>query len=193
MILRRLSGVLGVALVLWGSSLLAVLWVGARDRAEPADAIVVLGAAQYSGKPSPVLQARLDQALALYRRGLAPRVILTGGTAPGDRTSEAAVGRSYLRRQGVPATAMLMEDEGRTTRASLTAVAAFADPLAIRRVILVSDPFHLLRARVIARRLGFVVSTSPAHRLPLRTWILSQPRYLVEESIKAPLTLILDR
>ena len=94
MILRRLSGVLGVALVLWGSSLLAVLWVGARDRAEPADAIVVLGAAQYSGKPSPVLQARLDQALALYRRGLAPRVILTGGTAPGDRTSEAAVGRS---------------------------------------------------------------------------------------------------
>ncbi|MEN9790717.1 MAG: hypothetical protein RLZZ63_375 [Gemmatimonadota bacterium] len=192
MILRRLSGALGVVATLWCSSLLAVLWVGARDRAAPADAIVVLGAAQYSGKPSPVLQARLDQALALYRRGLAPRVILTGGTAPGDRTSEAAVGRSYLRRAGVPATAMLMESEGRTTRTSLTAVAAFAGPLEIRRVILVSDPFHLLRARTIARRLGFEALTSPAQRLPLRTWILSQPRYLVVESIKAPLTLVLN-
>ncbi len=193
MILRRLSGALGVVATLWCSSLVAVLWVGARGRAAPADAIVVLGAAQYSGRPSPVLQARLDHALALYRRGLAPRVILTGGTAPGDRTSEAAVGRSYLRRAGVPATAMLMEAEGRTTRASLTAVAAVAGPLAIRRVILVSDPFHLLRARTIARRLGLEALTSPAQRLPLRTWILSQPRYLVEESIKAPLTLVLDR
>lgn len=193
MILRRLSGALGVVATLWCSSLVAVLWVGARDRAAPADAIVVLGAAQYSGRPSPVLQARLDHALALYRRGLAPRVILTGGTAPGDRTSEAAVGRSYLRRAGIPATAMLMEAEGRTTRASLTAVAAVAGPLAIRRVILVSDPFHLLRARTIARRLGLEALTSPAQRLPLRTWILSQPRYLVEESIKAPLTLVLDR
>ena len=189
---RRVSLGVGLLGALWLCAVLAVLWVGARDRAEPADAIVVLGAAQYSGRPSPVLQARLDQALALYRRGLAPRVILTGGTAPGDRTSEAAVGRSYLRRAGVPAAAMLMEDEGRTTRASLTAVAAFAEPLEIRRVILVSDPFHLLRARVIASRLGFEVSTSPAHRLPLRTWILSQPRYLLEESIKAPLTLVLD-
>lgn len=192
MILRRLSGALGVVATLWCSSLVAVLWVGARDRAAPADAIVVLGAAQYSGRPSPVLQARLDHALALYRRGLAPRVILTGGTAPGDRTSEAAVGRSYLRRAGVPATAMLMEAEGRTTRASLTAVAAVAGPLEIRRVILVSDPFHLLRARTIARRLGLEALTSPAQRLPLRTWILSQPRYLVEESIKAPLTLVLN-
>jgi uncharacterized SAM-binding protein YcdF (DUF218 family) len=177
---------------LWLASLLAVLWVGARDRAAPADAIVVLGAAQYSGRPSPVLQARLDQALVLYRRGLAPRVILTGGTAPGDHMSEASVGRSYLRRAGVPATAMLMETDGTTTRTSLTAVAAFAGPLEIRRVILVSDPFHLLRARTIARRLGFDALTSPAHRLPLRTWILSQPRYLVEESIKAPLTLVLN-
>ncbi len=193
MILRRLSGALGIVVALWCCSLLAVLWVGARDRAAPADAIVVLGAAQYSGKPSPVLRARLDQALTLYRRGLAPRVILTGGTAPGDRTSEAAVGRSYLRRAGVPASAMLMESEGRTTRASLTAVAGFAGPLAIHRVILVSDPFHLLRARTIARRLGFEAMTSPAQRLPLRTWILSQPRYLLEESIKAPLTFVIDR
>ncbi|MGA0920554.1 MAG: YdcF family protein [Gemmatimonadaceae bacterium] len=193
MILRRLSGALGIVIVLWGCSLLAVLWVGARDRAAPADAIVVLGAAQYSGKPSPVLQARLDQALTLYRRGLAPRVILTGGTAPGDRTSEAAVGRSYLRRAGVPATALLMETEGRTTRTSLTAVATLAAPLEIHRVILVSDPFHLLRARVIATRLGFEALTSPAHRLSLRTWIRSQPRYLLEESIKAPMTLVLDR
>jgi uncharacterized SAM-binding protein YcdF (DUF218 family) len=189
---RRVSVAVGLVGGLWLVSLLAVLWVGARDRAAPADAIVVLGAAQYSGRPSPVLQARLDQALVLYRRGLAPRVILTGGTAPGDQTSEAAVGRSYLRRAGIPASALLMETEGTTTRTSLTAVAAFAEPLAIRRVILVSDPFHLLRARTIARRLGFDALTSPAHRLPLRTWILSQPRYLVEESIKAPLTLVLN-
>lgn len=189
---RRLSVVTGLVGGLWCCSLLAVLWVGARDRAAPADAIVVLGAAQYSGRPSPVLQARLDQAAALYRRGLAPRVILTGGTAPGDRTSEAAVGRAYLRRAGIPATALFMESEGRTTHTSLDAVAALAAPLGIRRVILVSDPFHLLRARTIARRLGFEALTSPAHRLPLRTWILSQPRYLLEESIKAPLTLVLN-
>ncbi|MBM3900255.1 MAG: YdcF family protein [Gemmatimonadetes bacterium] len=192
MILRRLSGALGIVAALWCCSLLAVLWVGARDCAAPADAIIVLGAAHYGGKPSPVLQARLDQALALYQRGLAPRVILTGGTAPGDQTSEAAVGRSYLRRAGVPATAMLMESEGRTTRASLTAVAAFTGPLEIRRVILVSDPFHLLRARTIARRLGFEALTSPAQQLPLRSWILSQPRYLLQESIKAPLTVVLN-
>ncbi|MFM8301829.1 MAG: YdcF family protein, partial [Gemmatimonadota bacterium] len=89
-------------------------------------------------------------------------------------------------------TAMLMESEGRTTRASLTAVAAFTGPLEIRRVILVSDPFHLLRARTIAGRLGFEALTSPAQRLPLRSWILSQPRYLLQESIKAPLTVVLN-
>lgn len=191
--MRRLPIVLGSIIALWVSSLVAVLWVGARDRSAPADAIVVLGAAQYSGRPSPVLQARLDQALALYRRGLAPVVILTGGTAAGDRTSEAAVGRAYLRRAGIPATALLMETEGTTTRTSLEGVATFAPSQGVHRVILVSDPFHLLRARVIAARLGFDPLTSPTQGDPLRTWIVRHPGYLIEESIKAPLALFLDQ
>src|SRR5919197_161074 len=87
----------------------------------PAGAIVVLGAAQYVGRPSPVLRARLDHALALWRRGLAPRLILTGGTGVGDTTSEAAVGRRYVLRRGVPEQAVITENRGKTTRESMRA------------------------------------------------------------------------
>src|SRR5881397_3583760 len=94
-----------------------------RDEAQPADAIVVLGAAQYNGRPSPVLKARLDHALELYRRGLAPTVVVTGGIGPGYRMSEATVGDRYLRARGVPDSAIVVRPDGRTTEESMRSVA----------------------------------------------------------------------
>src|SRR5918911_3436977 len=120
---RILLWVLAAVVGTWALSALAVLWWGARDEARPADAIVVLGAAQYVGRPSPVLRARLDHAVELWRRGLAPRVVLTGGVGVGDTTSEAAVGRKYVLGEGIPDTAILLETTGRTTRESLKSVA----------------------------------------------------------------------
>src|SRR5688500_437110 len=111
-------------LALWLASAAAVVVWGSRDRAQKADAIVVLGAAQYVGRPSPVLRARLDHAIALFHRKLAPLMIVTGGTGTGDTTSEAAVSQRYAIRRGVPATAILRENEGRTTSESMEGVAA---------------------------------------------------------------------
>ena len=125
----------------WVASAAAVVVWGTRDRARASDAIVVLGAAQYVGRPSPVLRARLDHALDLWHRGLAPRLIVTGGMGVGDTTSEAAVSRNYALRHGVPDTAILMENEGRTTRESLAAVSTIMHARQLHSAILVSDPF----------------------------------------------------
>src|SRR5256712_4533933 len=123
-ILRRILTILVVTLfTLWAISAAAVLSWGCRDEGRPAQAIVVLGAAQYAGKPSPVLRARLDHALDLWNRHLAALLILTGGTGAGDTTSEAAAGRTYSRKHGVPDSAILVENEARTTSESMRAVA----------------------------------------------------------------------
>src|SRR6188474_1777897 len=103
----------------WAASAVAVLLASTRDDAAPASAIVVLGAAQYVGRPSPVLRARLDHAIDLWRRGLAPRMIFTGGFGDHDTTSEAAVGQRYAIGRGVPPRAILIENRGRSTAASL--------------------------------------------------------------------------
>lgn len=181
-------GVLG-----WVAMVLAVVVVGARDEARPADAIVVLGAAQYEGHPSPVLRARLDHAMELWRRGLAPTVIVTGGTGVGDTTSEAEVSRKYLLHQGVPDSAVVMETHGMTTSQSLHAVAALLASLAGRRVILVSDPFHMLRLEILARRLGLTPYTSPTRTSPISVSPTHRWQYVLTESIKVPLAFLLER
>src|SRR5215210_2328782 len=112
-----------ILVVLWLASAIAVVVWGSRDRARKADAIVVLGAAQYVGRPSPVLKARLDHAISLWTRGLAPLLLVTGGMGAGDTTSEGAVSRQYALRHGVPDSAILVEGQGRTTRESLATVA----------------------------------------------------------------------
>src|SRR5205809_528472 len=147
--------------VLWIVSVSAVFTWSNRDEARPAQAIVVLGAAQYAGKPSPVLRARLDHGLDLWNRHLAPLLILTGGTGAGDTTSEAAVGRNYARKHGVPDSAILVENEGRTTSESMRAVAAMLEVRGLQSALLVSDPFHMLRLRFLARRFALTPSTSP--------------------------------
>ena len=185
-----LRGVLITVIVAWSVSAASVLLWGARDRARPSDAIVVLGAAQYVGRPSPVLRARLDHALDLWQRGLAPRLIFTGGTGVGDTTSEAAVSRIYALKHGVPDTAILMENEGRTTRESLAAVSAIMHARQMRTAILVSDPFHMLRLRILSTQYGVDAYTSPTKTSPISANKAQALAYVLSESIKVPMMIV---
>jgi uncharacterized SAM-binding protein YcdF (DUF218 family) len=178
---------------LWLISAVAVLVWSSRDEARPAQAIVVLGAAQYAGKPSPVLRARLDHALDLWNRHLASLLILTGGTGSGDTTSEAAVGRKYAKKHGVPDSAILVENEGRTTSESMRAVAGILEVRGLQSALLVSDPFHMLRLRILARRFGFTPYTSPTRTSPISPNREERWKYMFSESIKAPMAFFFER
>lgn len=189
----------------WVGSLAAVVLAARRDEARPAAAIIVLGAAQYDGRPSPVLRARLDHAIALWQRGLAPRLIVTGGRAAGDRTSEAATSRRYAVRHGVPDSAILLESEGRTTDQSLRAAAALMHEMARtdatdsarltadRTAILVSDPFHMLRLGVLARRYGILPLGSPTRTSPISANTRLSWRYMLGESVKVPFVYFMEK
>lgn len=179
-------------IVAWIASLAAVMFFERRDDARPADAIVVLGAAQYDGRPSPVLRARLDHALSLWQRHLAARLILTGGMGDGDTTSEAAVGRRYAVKHGVPDSVILTETRGRTTAESIQRVASMMDSVSHRQVILVSDPFHMFRLWILARRFDLVPHTSPTRTSPISASRVESWRYALSESVKAPLTLLFE-
>jgi uncharacterized SAM-binding protein YcdF (DUF218 family) len=187
---RLLGGALITVIVAWLVSAASVLLWGARDRARASDAIVVLGAAQYVGRPSPVLRARLDHALDLWQRGLAPRLIFTGGTGIGDTTSEAAVSRNYALKHGVPDTAILMEDKGRTTQESLAAVSAIMHARQMRTAILVSDPFHMLRLRILSTQYGVDAYTSPTKTSPISANKAQAFAYVLSESIKVPMMIV---
>lgn len=177
----------------WVISMILVERAGRRDEAQAADAIVVLGAAQYVGRPSPVLRARVDHAVSLWKRGLAPTLILTGGTGVGDTTSEAAVARKYAMSKGVPDHAIVIEQHGRTTSESMQAVARIMDDRERSTVILVSDPFHMLRLSILARRFGLVPYTSPTRTSPITSNREERWKYLVSESVKVPLAYIFER
>lgn len=178
-------------LAAWVVSVVAVVVWGARDTARPADAIVVLGAAQYAGRPSPVLKARLDHAVALWKRGLARRLVLTGGRGTGDTISEAAVGRRYVMKAGVADSAILLENEGRTTSASVEAVAEIMEKKRLNRAIMVSDPFHMLRLQILAKRFGVESVTSPTRTSPISANRLEAIAYVLAESVKVPATIVL--
>lgn len=120
-----------------------------------ADVIVVLGAAQYNGTPSPVLQGRLEHAVLLYRQGRADHVIVLGSKQPGDRTTEAASGRDYLIAQGIPAEAVITLEVGHTSWESLRAAATEMSDRGMRTAFLVSDPWHNARIERMASDLGF--------------------------------------
>src|ERR1700682_4551680 len=190
---RVLTVVVVTVFALWVISATAVLIWASRDEARPAQAIVVLGAAQYAGKPSPVLRARLDHALDLWNRHLAALLILTGGTGSGDTTSEAAVGRTYAKRHGVPDSAILVENEGRTTSESMRAVAGMLEVRGLQSALLVSDPFHMLRLRILARRFGFTPYTSPTRTSPISPNREERWKYIFSESIKAPMAFLFER
>jgi uncharacterized SAM-binding protein YcdF (DUF218 family) len=178
---------------IWLVSLLGVIYWERRDDARLSSAIVVLGAAQYVGRPSPVLRARLDHAIELWRRGLAPRIIFTGGFGDRDTTSEAAVGQRYALQRGVPASAILIENTGRSTSESLHRVAVLMETAPTRDVILVSDPFHMLRLSILARRYGMTPHTSPTRTSPISSNRREALKYVFSESVKAPIAYFFER
>src|SRR5205085_3473241 len=190
---RMLTIAVAIVFAIWVVSVSAVLMWSSRDEARPAQEIVVLGAAQYAGKPSPVLRARLDHALELWNRHLASLLILTGGTGAGDTTSEADVGRNYARRHGVPDSAILVENAGRTTSESMRAVAGMLEVRGLQSALLVSDPFHMLRLRILARRFGFTPHTSPTQTSPILPNREERWKYIFSESLKAPLAFFFER
>jgi len=186
------AAIITVVGLVWVTSMVCVLAFSAYDGARHADAIVVLGAAQYAGHPSPVLRARIDHALELWDAHLAPVLILTGGTGTGDTTSEAAVSASYARKHGVPEDAMLLEAEGRTTAASMRSVAEMLHARGRNTAVLVSDPFHMFRLWILARRFGIHAVTSPTRTSPIERNVAENAGYIFSESIKAPLAYFLE-
>ena len=194
---RRLVAVTVVAVLLalgWAAVVVNVAITAGRDEATTADAIAVLGAAQYNGRPSPVFRARLDHAAALYQRGLAPVILVTGGVGAGDTVSESEVGRRYLARlsAGLAQDALVALPPSANTAASLRAVRDWFDGRQTRRVLLVSDGFHMLRLKIIARRFGLVPFPSPAVNSPIHANVRLNVGYLFGEGFKVPLTWLLQ-
>lgn len=158
-----------------------VFWVGHNDQAEPADAIIVLGAAAYDARPSPVFEERIRHGLALYQRGLAPRLIFTGGFGgSGARFAESEVARRYALRHAIPDEAILIETHSRSTRQNLLYARELMRANGINKVILVSDPLHMARALRISRELGIeaVASATPSTRFRS---LRSSWRFLAQE------------
>ncbi len=157
-----------VLLLLWLLGVAAwIIWVGDRDQAAPADAIIVLGAAAYDAKPSPVFEERIRHGLDLYRQGYAPKLIFTGGFGgAGARFSESQVARRYAIKQDIPAQDILIENRSRTTRQNLIEAKRLMDAHGMRRAILVSDPLHMARALRLSDELGIdaLASSTPSTR-----------------------------
>jgi uncharacterized SAM-binding protein YcdF (DUF218 family) len=188
---KLLLGLMVVGFVAYTVSLVFVLVVSQQDeRNEPVDAIVVLGAAQYNGRPSPVLRARLDHAFRLFRQRLSELIIVTGGIGEGDRYSEAQVSRSYLIARGVPPENIVALPQGRSTEESMTAVAEWLRPQGAGHVLLVSDPFHMARLRLEARRTQLRASVSPTGTSPISDNPNLELEYLFREGFKVPVALV---
>lgn len=153
------------AVLLYAATTFGQVWSESHhDGADPAataDVIVVLGAAQYDGEPSGALRGRLDHAYALWEEGLAPFILVTGGNQPGDRTTEGLTGFTYLRQQGVPEDAILVEIDSRSTWESLSASRLIMEERSLSRALLVSDPYHNLRLEGMADELGIDADVSP--------------------------------
>jgi uncharacterized SAM-binding protein YcdF (DUF218 family) len=178
------AGFVLAALVIAAIVLVVSIYRQARlDQARPAEAIVVLGTAQFNGWPGPVFQARLDHALELWQQGYAPTIVVTGGKMPGDGYTEAEAAWAYLTQAGVPPEAIVSENAASDTWESMQGVAAVLDPLGIDEVILVSDGFHLFRSRLMARDVGLQSWGSPAQASPIRTGGDGERLYMLREAV----------
>lgn len=170
------------AVVLYLAVTFLQVWRAARnDQAQRAQAIVVFGTAQYNGVPSPVLAARLDHAIELYRRRLAPVIVVTGGNQPGDQFTEATASANYLIQRGVPDDDVLREVSGTSSWQSLAAAANFLGDRSIHEVLLVSDPFHSLRIQAMAKELGLEGHPSPTTSSPIKG--MTEARYMARETV----------
>jgi uncharacterized SAM-binding protein YcdF (DUF218 family) len=179
---RLVLGAVLVGALVVGGTVFRVWQVARVDDRAPADVVVVLGAAQYDGTPSAVLSSRLDHAARLWRSGVAPVIVTVGGRRAGDTYTEAEAGRSYLTSYGVPGNAVVAIGEGRDTLESLQAVARQAGPAGWHTAVVVSDPWHSLRARTMADDLGLASWTSPTRSGPIVATRTIQARYIVRES-----------
>ena len=150
-----------------GTLIGAIYYQARADQRRPVDAIVILGTTQYNGVPSPTLRARLQTGLSLYRNGYAKTIIVTGGGQPGDAYTEAESGRMWLADQGVPPSAILLENSGRNTWQSMSAIPGLLAARKLHSVLLVSDGFHLLRLKLMARTLGITAYATPAAGSPI--------------------------
>ncbi|HEY0672983.1 MAG TPA: YdcF family protein [Longimicrobiales bacterium] len=178
------------AFALWAVTVLLILYTGSRPVLRKADAILVLGAAQYNGRPSPVLKARLDHALDLYHDGLASKMVFTGGVGAGDTLSEGEVARRYALRHDVPASAIMVERHGLTSAESVAAAAALMRAKGLRSALIVSDSYHMLRLELLARRAGIRPYRAPAAS-PIDRARRQRARYVLRESIVFPATVLL--
>lgn len=188
---RRVMIAFGAVGALWLGTLAMVLYAGARPLLRPADAILVLGAAQYNGRPSPVLKARLDHAVSLYRQGYAPRMLVTGGVGVGDTLSEGEVARRYVVSSGVPDEVILVEREGATSAESMANAAALMRREGLVSALIVSDSYHMLRLELLARRLGIRPYRAPAPSAPIDRSGAERRRYVLRESVLFPAEAIL--
>ena len=179
---RLVLGVVLVGALVVGGTLVRVWQVARVDDRSSADVVVVLGAAQYDGTPSAVLGSRLDHAARLWRAGVAPVIVTVGGRRDGDTYTEAEAGRNYLTFYGIPADAVVPVGEGSDTLASLRAVARRAGTAGWRTAVIVSDPWHSLRARTMANDLGLATWTSPTRSGPIVQTRTIQAQYIVRES-----------
>jgi len=175
-----LGGVVGITVVYLASTFGQVWWAARSDDRAAAEAIVVLGAAQYDGRPSSVLGSRLDHAHDLWQDGVAALIVVTGGRQAGDRFTEATAAADYLADRGVPDASLRREVQGRSSYESLAATARFLRAEGIDRVVLVSDPFHAARIEAIAQELGLDASVSPTPDSPYSGW--SEWRQLLRET-----------
>jgi uncharacterized SAM-binding protein YcdF (DUF218 family) len=166
-VLRTAIAVFAIVFVYLSVTFVQVWRAARRDDARPSDAIVVLGAAQYDGRPSPVLAARLDHALDLYDAEVAPVIVVTGGRQEGDRFTEATAAATYLHDHGVPDDAIMRETNGRSSWQSLQAAARFLKDRDMTDVVLVSDPYHAARIDDIADEVGLDAVTSPTQTSPI--------------------------
>ena len=189
-IARRVAlGILVAGFLYFAVTFVQVWWAARHDHARRSDAIIVLGAAQYDGRPSAVLRARLDHAADLWQRKIAPVIVVTGGKAVGDRFTESQAGANYLHGKGVPDEAILREATGRSSWESLSSAARFLHQRGIKDVVLVSDPFHAARIHGIAAELGLSSATSPTRTSPIKG--LSEFRHMVTETAQVGLARVI--
>jgi uncharacterized SAM-binding protein YcdF (DUF218 family) len=182
LVVRVVGAAITALLLLIGSTALAIWWTARQDARPTSDAIVVLGSAQYNGVPSSIFQARLEHAMKLYDQGVAPMIVTVGGKKSGDEFTEAEAGREYLADAGVPDDALLAVQQGVDTLESMRAVATEFDERGWHTAVLVTDPWHAMRAERMAEDAGMEASSSPTRQGPAVQTRTTQFKYILRET-----------
>jgi uncharacterized SAM-binding protein YcdF (DUF218 family) len=182
LVVRAVGAAVLAFVLLVASTALAIWWTARQDASPRSDAIVVLGSAQYNGVPSSIFEARLEHALELYEDGVAPVIVTVGGKAAGDEFSEAEAGKEYLAEQGVADDDLLAVQEGVDTLESMRAVAAVYDDRGWSTAVLVTDPWHAMRAERMAEDSGMTATSSPTRQGPAVQTRATQFRYILRET-----------